>query len=121
MTTCQTVSLSYLRNVFICLFSFLLQLPFNTHNAHCACPSCLPNHRKKEEKKMSHTHAQTITKKKKNKKKTCKQITKEQEGKGLTRFDHCFRATAYSLQNTIFKQLPYKCESCLSYIMNQYN
>jgi len=48
MTTCQSVSLSYLRNVFIRLFSFLLQLPFNTHNAHCACPSCLQNHRKKE-------------------------------------------------------------------------
>lgn len=53
MTTCQSVSLSYLRNVFICLFSFLFQLPFNSHNSHCACSSCLQNHREQERKKMS--------------------------------------------------------------------
>lgn len=106
MTTCQSVSLSYLRNVFICLFSFLFQLPFNTHNPHCACSSCLQNHREQERKKwallfVKHAHAQTITKKKTKNMQT--NITKEQEGKGLPR-DYCFKATACSLQDTNLKK-----------------
>ncbi len=68
MTTCQPASLSYLRNVFICLFSFLFQLPFNTHNPHCTCSSCLQIHREQERKKNEHcsllnmhTHTQKTT------------------------------------------------------------
>lgn len=89
MTTCQPVSLSYLRNIFICLFSFLFQLPFNTHNPHCACSSCLQNNREQERKNQPrslfnmHTHKNNME----------INITKEQEGKGLPR-DYCFRATS---------------------------
>ncbi len=67
MTTSQSVSLSYLRNVFICLFSFLFQLPFNTHNPHCTCSSCLQIHREQERKKWAllfvkhaHTHKKKL-------------------------------------------------------------
>ncbi len=103
MTTCQPVSLSYLRNVFICLFSFLFQLPFNTHNPHCTCSSCLQIHREQERKKLALLfvkHAHTHTKK--------LHGNKYNKGTGRKGFAQGLLLQGHGLFFTRYKQL-YKC------------
>lgn len=60
----------YLRNVFVCFFPLLLNLPLNANNPNCTCLSCLHDHKGKENTHNQVKHGQLVSKDKEGQKQT---------------------------------------------------
>lgn len=60
----------YLRNVFVCFFPLLLDLPLNANNPNCTCLSCLHDHKGKENTHNQVKHGQLVSKDKEGQKQT---------------------------------------------------